>query len=408
MKTKTNLLRREIGLAALAAWLTGTTLLADPLDAWHFSGPQPTSNTLQSVTYGARKFVAVGDAGTIVTSVDGAAWSLSASGTSRSLRGVAFGGGMFVAVGEVGTVLVSSDGLDWTARDSRTTNDLYAATFGQDLFVVVGAHGTIATSPDGVIWDPRQPGILAESTLTSIAYGQGTFLGGTTGSRRGVFGSNNGGADWWVDDWLSGTAQIPPALLGLSGAAYGTGRFVVVGAKNSFDFPTGVALSSTNAFDWKRVSTGEWDVDSFAGLWAVAFGRDTFVSVGPICLGWCSKPPILSSIDGSFWRYHPSPASRNLFGVAYGRRTFVVVGESGTILQSDPIGPRLELVSKSSLGSFDFSVVLEADESCRIEASGDLTNWTVLTNFISTSGTNLITDPSAPNFNRRFYRAVSP
>jgi hypothetical protein len=34
--------------------------------------------------------------------------------------------------------------------------------------------------------------------------------------------------------------------------------------------------------------------------------------------------------------------------------------------------------------------------------------WTALTNFVSVTGTNQFTDPAAPNFNSRFYRAVSP
>jgi len=34
-------------------------------------------------------------------------------------------------------------------------------------------------------------------------------------------------------------------------------------------------------------------------------------------------------------------------------------------------------------------------------------NWTALTNFVSAAGTNQLTDSTAPNFNRRFYRALS-
>jgi hypothetical protein len=42
------------------------------------------------------------------------------------------------------------------------------------------------------------------------------------------------------------------------------------------------------------------------------------------------------------------------------------------------------------------------------QASTDMVNWTVLTNLVSASGTNQFTDPSAPNFSRRFYRVVAP
>jgi len=34
-------------------------------------------------------------------------------------------------------------------------------------------------------------------------------------------------------------------------------------------------------------------------------------------------------------------------------------------------------------------------------------NWTALTNFVSATRTNQFTNPAAPNFSRRFYRALS-
>jgi len=409
MKYKLKLIPWTAAWLCWAAALLPQNLSADPLDHWHWRAPEPTTNALLGVAYGSGKFVAVGLAGTIVTSADGTAWTLGlgVSATSAYLRSVTFGGGMFLAVGEGGTILSSSNGVDWTARHSGTTNDLYAAIFGQDLFLTVGANGTITTSIDGVAWDARQPGVLAGSTLTSIAYGQGTLLGATTGFLPGVFGSNDGGTNWWVDTWLSGTAQVPPDLLGLSGVAYGNGRFVAVGAGNSFDFPTGVALTTTNTFDWDRVNTGAGDVDTIAGLWAVAFGRDTFVTVGPVCGFWCSEPPLISSRNGKDWSYHRPRVERSLFAVAYGRGTFVAVGESGTILQSDKIGPRLELLSTAGPDSYLFKLIGDAGETYRIETSIDLANWTALTNFISATGTNEFMDLAAQNFSRRFYRAVT-
>jgi hypothetical protein len=359
---------------------------------------------LYYVTYGGGKFVAVGDAGTIVTSAGGTDWTRGDSGSTATLRGVTYGGGMFLAVGTGGTILTSPDSVDWTARGSGTTNDLYAATYGQNLFVAVGANGTITTSGDGVFFDAHQ-GTVTDSTLTSIVYGQGIFLG--TQNSYWIFGSDNGGTEWWGEEALI----QPRGQILLTDVAYGNGRFVIVG--ECFCHPdaitTSVILTSTNTFDWDRVEGNIWADDSnlLEGLQAVAFGRDTFVSVGPVCFG-CGQPLLLSSGDGTNWTFRHSRTSRNLYGVTYGRRTFVVVGESGTILQSDPIGPRLELASKSSPGLFDFNLIVDAGDNCRVEASGDLANWITVTNFVSATGTNQFTDLASPNFNRRFYRAVVP
>ena len=75
-------------------------------------------------------------------------------------------------------------------------------------------------------------------------------------------------------------------------------------------------------------------------------------------------------------------------------------------LQSDKIGPRLELLSATQ--PFAFNVIADPGENGRVEASTDLVTWTTLTNFASATGTNQFTDVAAPNFERRFYRAVTP
>jgi len=49
-----------------------------------------------------------------------------------------------------------------------------------------------------------------------------------------------------------------------------------------------------------------------------------------------------------------------------------------------------------------------AGRSYTIQTSSNLLNWSALTNFVSATGTNQFTDASASNFNRRFYRAVTP
>src|SRR6266702_1110495 len=57
---------------------TNFTVTAD-VSSWHWLNPLPTGNTLSSVIYGGGKFVAVGDTGTIVASVDGVSWTIQNS-----------------------------------------------------------------------------------------------------------------------------------------------------------------------------------------------------------------------------------------------------------------------------------------------------------------------------------------
>ena len=117
---------------------------------WHVR----TSNTtevLYGIVLGKGQLVAVGNNGTIVTSLDGNTWTSQTLGTSN-LRGVTYGNGLFVAVGEGGAILTSPDGTTWTTRTSGTLTLLWSVTYGNGLFVAVGSSGTILTSPDGTTW----------------------------------------------------------------------------------------------------------------------------------------------------------------------------------------------------------------------------------------------------------------
>src|SRR5689334_13378296 len=67
---------------------------------WHFRQSPVTNVVLNALTYGNGQFVAVGAAGTILTSLDGSNWISQTSGTTQTLWGVVVGANSFVAVGD--------------------------------------------------------------------------------------------------------------------------------------------------------------------------------------------------------------------------------------------------------------------------------------------------------------------
>ncbi|MHB8523206.1 MAG: cell wall-binding protein, partial [Limisphaerales bacterium] len=137
---------------------------ADALDFWTLQSAAPTTNQLSAVTYGNGEFVAVGDAGTIVTSPNGVAWTSRNSGTTNWLGSVAYGNGRFVAVGNA--TLTSPDGIGWTSRDF--VSGVSSVTYGNGLFVAVGYR--IFTSPDGITWTWRSDYGMT-NWLASVAFG---------------------------------------------------------------------------------------------------------------------------------------------------------------------------------------------------------------------------------------------
>ena len=138
--------------------------------------------TLNSITYGNNRFVAVGFLGAILTSPDGETWEPKSSGTTEWLFGVAYGNGLFVAVGSKGTILTSPDGLTWTPLpDAQKVYfwDIFNITFKYGRFVAVTSTGAILTSLNGTTWSLKDTWTMAESTkdpLRSVVGGLNSFM----------------------------------------------------------------------------------------------------------------------------------------------------------------------------------------------------------------------------------------
>ena len=150
---------------------------AAALDNWHWRNPLPPSNLLTGVAYGKETYVAVGELGTVISSVNGTAWVKSNTGINNSLHKVAFGDNRFVAVGEdIGTydvILTSTDGVHWE-KYSRALYRLNNVSYGAGCFVTVGVFGIMLSSCDGPSWKWYKP--LTEATLADSAFGNDTFV----------------------------------------------------------------------------------------------------------------------------------------------------------------------------------------------------------------------------------------
>jgi photosystem II stability/assembly factor-like uncharacterized protein len=126
-------------------------------DAWKVA-VSGTSKTLNSITFGANKFVTVGRNSVILTSSDGTTWTpvhLEDTSCFFSLNSVTYQANTFVAVGSIGDsaglILTSPDGVTWTNTFSGA-EQLNAVTYGAGKFLAIGENGTTLTSADGTTW----------------------------------------------------------------------------------------------------------------------------------------------------------------------------------------------------------------------------------------------------------------
>ncbi len=168
-------LRAAVGAAACLLWA-----LAGPRTSWALSGgeadtpcatgerwqvvaPPPTPGRLAALAWTGTTLVAVGSAGTILTSPDGAVWTTRASGTTADLTAVAWIGDQVVAVGDGDTVLTSPDGVTWTRQppgpprpfDGEPVASTRTVAIGEGDTVLIGSYlpprsaPSLATPPEG-------------------------------------------------------------------------------------------------------------------------------------------------------------------------------------------------------------------------------------------------------------------
>jgi hypothetical protein len=77
----------------------------------------------------------------LLYSRDGESWSRVPLKVSYRLNSVAYGGKHFIAVGDSGSIFSSVDGITWTNRMKSAYNEtLVSVTYGNARFVAVGAY----------------------------------------------------------------------------------------------------------------------------------------------------------------------------------------------------------------------------------------------------------------------------
>lgn len=273
-------------------------------------------STLNAVTYGDGKFVAIGNqdttnmSGNFATSPDGITWTAGYIPISYNLRAIAFGDGKFVAVGSGGGIYYSSDARNWTQANTEIYYDFFAISYLNGFFVAVGGgpyyelnKPLVKYSADGITWTDVSPNIRANSW--GIAYGEGKYV--LVGGANAGIGDIDTTTFWSMTTtditnvnawsapsfsvtpfvpllanlgWGPGSADYPymPSVFG--GLAYGNGQFVAVSELAPPDYGAYV-LNSSDGINWtatKVRSTDDIITDDLKGI--IYTGSNTFKAVG--------------------------------------------------------------------------------------------------------------------------------
>jgi len=150
---------------------------------------------IRGLAWGAGRFVAVSEGNSpgtlpsitpittssrIFTSTDGENYTsvdlstLAPGLAGEGLTSIAYGGGRFVAIGNAGRILSSTNGLDWETVHDTDGHRWNRVRHLEGTWAVVGNAGWLAFSLDGKIWSSRTAG--AESDFTDIAHQNGSYM----------------------------------------------------------------------------------------------------------------------------------------------------------------------------------------------------------------------------------------
>jgi hypothetical protein len=272
----------------------------------------PAWGELRSIVYGDSEFVVVGAGGIVLTSPNGATWTIQTSGTTRELYSVAWGDNLFVAVGDSGTILTSSNGTSWKVYSAGTANWLHGVLWADNQFIAVGGNGTVVTSPDGIAWTSRASGTTSDFLGITFGGASGKFVAVGGYLSPAIFTSSNGIA------WAGVTTSATPYML--NEVAWNGTSFVAIG-------DSGAIITSADGSTWTSQVSG-----TTGTLADVIWAAGQFVIVGHEGIGVFG--PILTSPTGITWTARTSSTTQWLYGVTWGNSLFVAVGTEGTIITS--------------------------------------------------------------------------
>ncbi|MBL8029287.1 MAG: hypothetical protein JNL74_22890 [Fibrobacteres bacterium] len=287
---------------------------------WTWQQPLPQGKNLHSITYGNKRFIAVGDSGIVAFSIDGKTWLHTFAGISTRLNSVTFGNNMFVAVGDSGMILKSIDGVLWNREVSNTLTRLNSVTYGNKIFVAVGGWDPIViTSADGVSW--TMSNIVPSSEccglrFTSVTYANDRFIlvggGGTPsfGHRFGFVYTSMDGNVWKQKQWYNERDFI--SVFNFKNLN------ILLGAFAYNVSPQHLILTSHDDSSWNvRDSNGYI-------LRSASYDNNNYLVVG-------DKGKMLTSENGISWANIESGTTADLYSIVRGDGALIVTGNNGII-----------------------------------------------------------------------------
>lgn len=257
---------------------------------------------------GGQRYVAVGNAGQIITSVDTVTWTSRTSGVSENLNAIWSTPTHYAVAGNSAgaftdsIILTSTDGENWNSRISNTTDNLLGMFCNGADCLSTGLSGRVVKSTDGVTWTSDT--IPSAGDLNSVV-GNGTIYV-SVGSAGDLYSST---------DMIAWNTRNSQTSENLRSVAWSGTNFAAVGEN-------GAVTTSANGTTWTLRSSG-----TAANLNFVFWSGRMFVAGG-------AGGILLTSPDGIVWTSRISGTANELYSGTTSNGPQVIVGAGGTVIAS--------------------------------------------------------------------------
>ena len=350
--------------------------------------------------YGTGHFVAAGlrdgttTNGAILTSTSGTVWPTTPNYTSAMLRDVAFLNGKFMAVGDSGTILQSvDDGITWSrvtnswkAVDYSTTSNLCAVAYNDNRYVVVG---------DGVIlvsYQPPVPVLTGQPQSQIVAVGSNAVF--TVSATGGLPLSYQ-----WQHNGANLPGAVTPSLNLTSVQLLQAGDYRVVVTNSAGAVTSQVATLTVYVAPPVVITPPQSRLVGIEHM--VTFSADLGGSP-PLQYQWLCNGTDLPG------ETHAALVLSNVQTNQAGAYTLVVWNSAGAVTSSPPAVLTvatvwIDLVSLSANRLAQLRLYGETGTAYEIQVSTNLVTWTAVGATTLLPGTNWFTN-AAPAAKTVFYR----
>ena len=125
----------------------------------------------------------------------------------QSLNNIIYADNQWIAIGDAGTIITSTNGINWTNQTSNTTETLQGITYALGAYTVTGTNNTILTSIDGIEWTdtsvfvPVPPVYDVQGNAFEYGYGPEELVPGVVTDNLTLTVVTRPGTNWLVEEY---------------------------------------------------------------------------------------------------------------------------------------------------------------------------------------------------------------